>query len=121
MLLADAMYKDGATGKTVLAGIFDEITIDSKACSFTAPAVLYLSLTDICGEVDLVLRYVDLKTNQVLHEFKTGRVRGEDRLATMEAAIPLHFLPVPHAGVYALELFSGGQLLGSLRLTAHIR
>jgi hypothetical protein len=119
MLLADAVYKDRDTGKTVLAGVFDEITTDPGKMTFTARAWLYLSLTDVSGKVDLVLRYVDLDTNEVLHEYGRAVIESNDRLATVEATIPLPFLPVPRSGTYAMELYSFGERVGSLRITAH--
>lgn len=75
----------------------------------------YLNLTDVHGEVGLVLRYADLTDNSILLEVEI-RVNCEDPLQSIELAIPLPELPIPHPGVYAIELLYGNEWLGSHRV-----
>jgi hypothetical protein len=77
----------------------------------------FISLTDVHGQVPLELRFVDLANGGVLIS-TTFRVASDDPLATIEAVVPMPPLPTPHAGVYALELLSESEPLGSLRITA---
>ncbi len=76
---------------------------------------LYISLTDAQGDLPLVIRYVDLESNESLFQAK-ATVRCKDRLQTIEMVVPLPALPTPHSGVYALELLSDGEPLASLRV-----
>ena len=75
----------------------------------------YLNLTDVHGEVALVLRYADLTDNSILIEVEI-RVNCEDPLQSIELAIPLPELPIPHPGVYAIESLCGNEWLGSHRV-----
>jgi hypothetical protein len=77
----------------------------------------FISLTDVRGNVPLELRFVDLANGGILLS-TTFRVASDDPLATIEAVVPMPPLPTPHAGVYALELLSESEPLGSLRITA---
>ena len=76
----------------------------------------FISLTDIRGTVQLELRYVDLADNEVLLKAPL-QIQSDDPLRTIEAVIAVPPLPVPHPGVYALELLCDDEPLGSLRVT----
>ncbi len=77
----------------------------------------YISLTELQGTRKFELRYVDLQENNVL--FGTGfEVSWRDPLETMQITVPLPPLPIPHEGVYVLELLCDGELLGSHRVLA---
>lgn len=77
----------------------------------------YVSLTEINGQRSFELRYADLKENTVLFsvEFK---VECRNPLETVQLTLPLPVLPVPHEGVFVLELLCEGELLGSHRIMA---
>lgn len=77
----------------------------------------FISLTDVHGPTPLELRYRDLSTEAILLGI-SFQVASEDPLDTVEAVVPVPPLPTPHAGVFALELLSEGELLGALRITA---
>ena len=121
MLLVDAIRKDEKTGKTDLTGIFDAIEVPHTSHEFSRQAWIYLSLTDMFGTVDLVIRWIELSNGQVLSEHGPSLVRSEDRLASVEVVVRLPVLPVPHSGSYAIELYSFGERIGSVRVTATIK
>jgi hypothetical protein len=75
----------------------------------------YVSLTELHGHRSFELRYVDLKDNTVIFtvEFK---VESRSPLETVQLSVPLPPLPVPHEGLFALELLCEGELLGSHRI-----
>jgi hypothetical protein len=75
----------------------------------------YVSLTEINGQRSFELRYVDLNQNNVLFTFEF-KVDCRNPLETVQLTLPLPVLPVPHEGVFALELLCEGELLGSHRI-----
>lgn len=75
----------------------------------------YVSLTEVHGNRVFQLRYVDLNENMELFSTQFG-VDCRDPLETIQLSLPLPPLPVPHEGVFALELLCGGELLGSHRV-----
>ena len=77
----------------------------------------YVSLTELQGTRKFELRYVDLEENNVL--FGTAfEVSCRDPLETIQITVPLPPLPIPHEGVFVLELLCDGELLGSHRVLA---
>lgn len=77
----------------------------------------YVSLTELQGTRKFELHYVDLAENNVL--FGTAfEVSCRDPLETIQITVPLPPLPIPHEGVYVLELLCEGELLGSHRVLA---
>jgi hypothetical protein len=87
-----------------------------EICRSGSPHV-YISLTGVHDSVPLELRYIDLADNKVLLATQFS-VNCKNPLETMEFALVMPPLPIPHAGVYSLELLSNEELLGSLRITA---
>ena len=75
----------------------------------------YVSLTEVNGQRSFELRYVDLNENNVIFTFEF-QVECRNPLETVQMTIPLPVLPVPHEGVFALELVCEGELLGSHRI-----
>lgn len=75
----------------------------------------YVSMTEIHGQRSFELRYVDLNENIVLFTFEF-KVECRNPLETIQLTLPLPVLPVPHEGVFALELLCEGELLGSHRI-----
>jgi hypothetical protein len=139
LIIADHLYRDGASGKWVISGTFNRIfrreqeqkpvvleslegaqKIDARGFIRAGSPHVFISLTDVEGETPLELRYVDLGDDfKAIMEVEFV-VTSQDRLATVEIGMPIPPLPIPHAGVYALELLSAGEPLGSLRITAEV-
>lgn len=131
LLLADHVYRDGATGKHVICGVFSAMRFIPKKAVPKPPQPgenvpianlvragspsVYLSLTELRGTYSLELRYVDLEDNSVLLATKFPLER-HDPLETVEVTLQFPSLPTPHAGIYVLELLCDGQLLGSHRV-----
>lgn len=77
----------------------------------------YLSMTELQGTRKFELRYVDLDEDTVV--FATHfEVSCRDPLETIQITVPLPPLPVPHEGVFVLELLCDGEMLGSHRVVA---
>ncbi|MEK6259124.1 MAG: hypothetical protein AABP62_10960 [Planctomycetota bacterium] len=77
----------------------------------------YVSLTELQGSRKFELRYVDLEENNVLFG-TTFEVSCRDPLETIQITVPLPPLPIPHEGVFVLELLCDGEMLGSHRVLA---
>jgi hypothetical protein len=77
----------------------------------------YLSLTDVCENTILSLQFTFLTKNEAL--FKTDiKIDCKNRLDTVEIILPLPPLPIKEPGIYALEVLSDGEIIGSSRITA---
>lgn len=116
LVLADQIYVDTRTGKKVIAGTFSCLWAREFPTKYHAPTWAFVCLTNVQGDCTLTLRYVDLATNSVLLEGAPACITSEDRLATQELVIEVPTFPMPHAGVYAFEVYAGDNLLGSLRI-----
>ncbi len=62
---------------------------------------------------------MDLEKSEVLLENGPIEIESDDPLASIDFAIPVPPLPIPHEGVYALELHSCDEIIGILRITAN--
>ena len=141
LLLADRIYEDKATGKKIIAGVFNALFFtksgtpepiaaaenpESQAVlvrggmNAGAPS-LYINLTEVRGDGDaptaLGIHYVDMRDSVVLMRASI-QVGAASPLDTVEVVVPMPTLPVPHEGVYALEVLYANELLGSIRITA---
>lgn len=117
LLLADQVYVDRMTAKNVIAGTFDSLASPSFPAQFHAVTWAYICLTEIRGECNISLKYVDLSTNQVLLQTKEMNVKSESPLHSVEIALPVPHLPMPHAGDYALQIHCGFAMLGMRRIS----
>ncbi len=137
LLLADRVYQDADTGKKIIAGTFNSIGVARPKPAEFVPGGSgetrrlikggmhagspydYISVTEIRGQTNLILRYLDLEDNSILLQAEF-EVSCDNPLETVEITAPLPPLPVPHPGNYALELLCGTgidlELIGSHRL-----
>jgi hypothetical protein len=142
LLLADRIYEDKVTGKKIIAGVFNalfytksetpEPVADVENPENQAVLVrggmdagspsLYINLTEVRGDGDapteLGIHYIDMRDSVVLMRASI-QVGATSPLDTVEIVVPMPTLPVPHEGVYALELLYANELLGSIRITAN--
>jgi hypothetical protein len=135
MLVADHIYQDRVSAKMIIAGTFTnlyvpkadvqakvrEVEVEGGRLRLDPSVAIgspmaYISLIEARGETALVLRYVDLLDQSVFFKFDI-KFTCDDPLQTTELAIQLPILPVPHPGVYSLELLHGEDWLGSYRIT----
>ncbi|MFO0981904.1 MAG: hypothetical protein U1E76_09215 [Planctomycetota bacterium] len=117
LLIADHIYRDAQTGKHVLAGTFNTIQCESFPAIWQQPVFIYLSITGVHGQVDLVHRLVDLQNHAVILETEPMPVTAATPLDTAEVVGEVQGLPFPHSGTYALELHHEGELLSALRIS----
>ena len=143
LVLADHVYRDGATGKFIICGTIGTFLVGAppaleaianpepeKAAETQGPSLrqlhsdeisvvgstfAYFSLTEVREKIPLELRYVDLNDNSVVFLFKF-EVECHDPLAELEWALILPPLLAPHVGSFALELLCSDEPLGSRRI-----
>ena len=115
-VLADHIYMDASSGKKVIAGTFNHLTAPSLPGQFSGSKYAFVALTDLHGELELSLRFVDLNGGETLFELRGLRVESKDPLATVELVVEIPELPMPHEGVFAFEIHAAGQMIGMVRL-----
>ena len=135
LLVADHVYIDSTTDKKIVAGIFHHIWFKrqvSKQAPSESPGehlvlqigpggfqagspFCYVSLTDVHGQQEFELRYVDLANDEPIFGARFS-VDGEDPLKTKEIVLALPRLPVHKAGNFALELLWNNEPLGAHRI-----
>jgi hypothetical protein len=131
LLLADHIYRD-TTGKHIIAGTFNKFvfakgggkpkTVDIggeekqliPGGMQTGSPYVYISLTEIRGKVQCVLRYVNLEQDKALLQTHFS-IECPDPLNTVELVLPMPMLPHV-AGVHALELLCDDEPIGSHRV-----
>src|SRR5438128_2735890 len=111
LLLADQIIEDKATGKKTIVGVFNSffITKDGAADPVAqkvdevkpgmtlqrgtragSPSA-FVSLTEVRGEIELVIRFVDMHDGNILMN-GTIRIAASDPLKTLEVVVPLPML-----------------------------
>ncbi|MDA0836111.1 MAG: hypothetical protein O3A29_22800 [Planctomycetota bacterium] len=119
LVLADQIYVDRETGKKVIAGTFNALISAKFPSQFERKTWAYICLTEVSGKTDIVLRYVDLDDNSVLLESPSMEVNAASPLHSVEVITEIPPFPMPKPGTYAFEVYTGDDLLGSLRVTVN--
>lgn len=142
LLLADYIYEDKRTGKKVVAGIFNRISIGTykmqggqqdlegeegeppregkvvlpvAAVQKSGNPTAYISLTEIRGEVSLEVQCVNLDTHELVYHTSPLVVKARSPLDTKEIILPVPALPnVP--GAYVIQVLWDGEILGMYRV-----
>ena len=117
LVVADQIYTDAATGKKIIAGVFNRLMASDFPATFSTQTWAYISVTNIHGPVEFVVRYVDLNDGKMLMEASPIRATCDDPLRSIEITLPVPPFPMPHEGSYAFEVYAGEERLGALRIT----
>ncbi len=117
LVLADQVYVESDTYKFIIAGTFRQLLTAELPCQFHRETYAYVCMTNVHGTVNVHLRYIDLSTNQVLLRSMEFPVVASSPVETVELKIPVAPLPMPHEGVYALEVHVGDDMLGAFRVS----
>ena len=119
MLLAERTYIDPKTNKRTIEGVFDAIRTPHPAF-YPDPLYLYVSLTGVRNQVELMLYYVDLASNEILMECGPFPLSCNDPLASIDFQVKMPPLPLPRSGVFCVELHASGELIGMMRVTVQV-
>jgi hypothetical protein len=134
LVIAEHIYQD-ITGKKVIAGTFNRVNFTRKPLTRqierpdgsqamilpggmqSGSPFAYVNLTDVHENTKLLFRFVNLTKNEVLF-VNEAVVSSKDRLQSIELVLPLPLLPIHEEGVYAFEVVSEGEILGTYRIAA---
>lgn len=106
LIVCDQIYKDAATGKKSLLGMYSAITADSFPAVHPTTAV-FIALTDGHGEVPIKLRLIDVdEEREPVFEIK-GRANFSDPRMVVELSLQTPPFQFPAPGEYRLQLFGG--------------
>jgi hypothetical protein len=119
LVLADQIYTDGRSGKKVIAGTFNRLWTHKMPARFGQTTWAFICLTEVRGTIQIRLRYRDLRSSEVLLETGEIEVKSDDPLVSAEIIVQVPPFPMPHEGVYAFEVYTGEELLGSLRVSVN--
>jgi hypothetical protein len=135
LLLADHVYQDRATGKTVVAGVFDRLWIKRATPTPTEATgekpgarvipvqdvqqagspYAYINLREVRAGTSIELRFVGLESNEVFYRSNPIPIPCDDPLKGVELVIPVPRLPMD-PGTYAFEVLCEDELIGSHRI-----
>ncbi|MFQ5839198.1 MAG: hypothetical protein ACE5HK_00585 [Candidatus Methylomirabilales bacterium] len=114
-LVCDAAVMNPADGKKNLIGIFDTILVSQFPTQ--RPVSVYFKVTDAQGNYDFEIRYVEVRTGEVLAQ-GNGSMSLKDRLKSSDFFFPFPPLPIPREGRYEFQLWANGVFIGSTFLDA---
>ena len=128
LILAEKVYRTD-TGQYILCGTFGTVEVapapqlkegNKIVGGEPGSSFAYINLTDVSDDTELELQFISLSKNKVLFN-TTLTVRCDDRLANIEIVCALPHLIVPETGVYAFEIVSEGEIIGSHRVRGVVR
>ena len=122
LVLAERIYTDQQSQNKIIAGTYNRLNVRELGGLCDLPGWLFISLTDLrLPELKLEIRYVDMSDLGVLFTIETKVSHVVDPLQTLELVTQMPRFPVPHEGVYDLELYVDGERLGSHRITVALQ
>ncbi len=116
LVIADRIYTDHQTGKRIICGTFNNISIREFPSVTSFSAFVFILLVDVIGEVVLQLRFVSLHDNQILMESKPMRIHCSDPLTPLDIVVQIPSFPLPRAGIYSFECWTDETMIGSVRI-----
>lgn len=118
LLVADAVYRDAATGKHIVAGTFTRLRASAFPCDFVRPVDVYVALAGLVGTCAVALRFA--LDDDILLRSTALPVAGRDPRDLVELVFPLPSLHLPRPGWYRLELTIDGAAVAALGLEARV-
>lgn len=121
IVLADRIYTEQHTGKKIIAGTFNTLSSPEFPCDYHTTTFAYICATNVRGRAPMHLRYVDLKTNEILFRSGQFELSSKDPLASIELIVEVPPFPMPHPGVFVFEVVSREEPIGSYRILVNKR
>lgn len=121
IIICDQVYRESATGKFFILGIFDQIGARQFPCIHPVMC-LYVNFSDAQGPYKLRVEMVYLDEEQVVAEARSeDSVVVQDRLAAFEAIFAFQGAEFKKPGKYALRFFANEDFLGDKTFYVHER
>lgn len=117
-LVCGVAVADPSTGKKNLIGIFDRVHVGKFPTKHAVS--LYMKLTDAEGFYRFEIRYVQVKSGQILAKAKR-ELQVTDRLASVDMYLPCPPLPIPEEGRYEFQVWANSVFLGGTFIDAVAR
>lgn len=118
MLACDHIWRDPATGKWALLGVFEWLHSDRQPLEDVALEV-YVQMTNLHGAYDLELAVVSAHDERELARYALGgRIHAHDPLRRLQVGFCLSRLSLPAHGKYLLRLLASGRALHDIVLWA---
>jgi hypothetical protein len=115
MVIADAIWRDPASGKCTILGCFALIAASEFPAVHPQLAV-YVALTDGRGKVPIKIRMVDVDDEtEPVFEVET-EVQFSDPTVVIEMDVHFNDVTLPHAGEFRIQLFASDDLLSERRI-----
>jgi hypothetical protein len=110
---ADQVYRDGGTGKYIVAGTFRELNVERCPATFASTVGVFVSLAGVEGAVAVDVEFVEEHTGEVLVAARSLPIVAADSLAPVDFAVELPPLPLPRRGRYLFRVCVDGRVVGS--------
>ena len=108
-VVCDTAVTDPSTGKNNLIGIFDKVHVGKFPTK--RPMSVYFKLTNAEGYYEILVRYVELKSDTIFAE-ALGELHAHDRLVSSDLHIAFPPLPINKEGRYEFQIWANSMFLG---------
>ena len=115
-IIADDVYQGVNHRKFCISGTFNMITSQKFPAIFHKPTKAYINLADVLSDTFITLRYIDNENQNVLFEVKDLPLKKSQQNRNVEVIVEMPPFPMPHAGLYLLELWVGDSLVSIARV-----
>ena len=116
LVLCDSIIREAGTNKLSLIGTFNGIFSNTYPCTHPSVSV-YIAITEGRGKVPCTLRMTSLDSNQAVFELP-GQIEFGGPTSVGELVFQLQSVRFEKPGVYAIEFWADGDLLGSRKVSA---
>ena len=114
LILCDSIIREAQTNKLSLIGTFNNVFAASFPCTHPNISV-YIAITKGRGRIACKLRMTSLTDDRMIFELP-GQIEFGGPITVGELAFQLQQIRFETPGVYAVEFWAGGDLLGSRKL-----
>jgi hypothetical protein len=116
LVLCDTIIREAGTNKLSLIGTFNGVFSNTFPCTHPSLSV-YLAITEGRGKVPCILRMTSLDENKTIFELP-GQIEFGGPTSVGELVFQLQSVRFETPGVYAIEFWANGDLLGSRKVSA---
>jgi hypothetical protein len=119
MIVCDACWRDPATGKSFLLGLFSDIR--ARSFPFTWPVItIYVALTGVHGKTPVRIRLVRVAEEDVVLTEMEAEIASDDPRMVVELPLMLVNVVFEQPGEYRFQLWSGKGMNASCLLERRI-